>query len=292
MFALVTVTYNGSDVWKPFLRSVQAQRGADWILVVVDNDSQDDTRSLLADIEDPRVRVILNDTNLGVAAGNNQGIQAALDAGADRVVLLNNDTEFGPNLLANLDRSMASLHADAISPLIFFYNAPSRIWYGGGSFAWGRGVRCLHDNEGSPLAVVGKTPFQTDYAPTCCVMFDRSVFSRIGLMDERYFVYWDDTDFMWRMKQAGLTLFLEPRETLLHKVSSSTGGALSDFSIRYVFRNQVFFARKFHGPLVAGYSAALALAAGVWRVIRRGDSLRHLILRAKALGEGFAMPRP
>ncbi len=292
LIALVTVTYNGAEVWEPFYRAVLAQRGVDWRLFVIDNNSSDGTRALLSSISDDRVTVVLNDENLGVAAGNNQGIHAGLAAGADRVVLINNDTEFGPDLLAGLDARLGALEGDAISPLIPFFDTPDRIWYGGGSFTSARGVRNTHDHEGEPLAVIGDQPFRTDYAPTCCVMFDRRVFDRIGFMDERYFVYWDDTDFMWRMKQAGLTLYLDPGLILQHKVSSSTGGALSDFSIRYVFRNQVFYTRKFHGPMVAAYSAVMALAAGVWRLFGRGDRPRHLILRARAIAEGFAMPRP
>lgn len=286
---LVTVTYNAADVWAPFMESMQAQQGADWHLVVVDNQSRDGTVELLRAIDDPRVTVIFNDGNLGVAAANNQGIHFALDHGARRIVLINNDTEFGPDLIARLDAEQARSGADAISPLIPFFTAPDRIWFGGGSFVRARGIMNTHDNEGEPLGVVGYKPFVTDYAPTCCVMFDRSVFDRIGVMDERYFVYWDDTDFMWRMKQAGMKLVVDPSSILLHKVSVSTGGKLSDFTIRYVFRNQIYYTRKFHGLAWAIYSAAMAMLSGTVRVVLRGDTLRHLRLRAKAIREGFAM---
>ena len=287
--ALVTVTYNAADVWSPFLASVLAQQDIDWSLIVIDNASGDSTRTLLAGLKDPRITVVLNDGNVGVAAANNQGISLALEAAADRVVLINNDTEFGPDLMARLDRQMVATGADVISPLIPYHDRPDRIWYGGGSFVRLFGIMNKHDHSDALLSAVGDAPFQTDYAPTCCTMIDRSVFERIGLMDERYFVYWDDTDFMWRMKLAGLRLFVDPSAILLHKVSASTGGALSDFTIRYYFRNQMLFTRKFHGWAGTAYTAATSLAVGLARQIAKGERPRHFYLRVRALAEGIAM---
>lgn len=287
---LVTVTYNAADVWTPFMASLEAQVDADWHLVVIDNQSRDGTIALLEELRGhPRVTLVLNDGNLGVAAANNQGIRIGLENGADRIVLINNDTEFDPGLLAGMERALGDQHADAVSPVIPFFDAPDRIWYAGGAFSRWMGVMNYHEHEGKPVAVVGDRPFVTDYAPTCCVMFRRDVFERIGLMDERYFVYWDDADFLWRMKQAGIKLVVDPRVQLLHKVSISTGGKLSDFSIRYNFRNQVYYARKHHGPLWAAYSALAAAAKGAGRVVLSGDKPRHLGLRLAALRKGFAM---
>jgi len=290
--ALVTITYNSGSVLLPFISSVFAQRGVEWHLYIIDNQSTDDTISLLRVIDDPRVTIIYNDANIGVAGANNQGILAAIADGARRIVLINNDTEFEPELLARLDRSLSENSASAVSPLIPYYDNPDQIWFGGGHFSKKRGVRVVHDHERELLAVVGDTPFTVDYAPTCCVMFDAAVFDEIGLMDERYFVYWDDVDFMWRMKLAGLRLILDPTIRLLHKVSISTGGRLSDFSIKYNFRNQIFYTRKFHGALWSGYTAFMAMLSGAILLAIKGDQPRHLYLRAKALRQGFAMPHP
>lgn len=292
MITLVTVTYNPGSVWAPFLACLRAQQGVDWHLVVIDNASRDGTRETLAGLNDPRITVIQNDDNVGVAAANNQGIRLALEQGAEQVVLINNDTEFGPDMLARLQAGLEGSGADAISPIIPFFDQPGLIWYGGGSFVRWKGIENTHDHDREPLAVVGDRPFVTDYAPTCCVMFRSDVFDRIGLMDERYFVYWDDTDFMWRMKQAGMKLILDPSIVLLHKVSSSTGGRLSDFTIRYQFRNQMLFVRKFHGAFWTAYTAFCAAAMGVVFLFTKGDSLHHLARRIAALREGLSLPRP
>lgn len=290
--ALVTVTYNAGPVWAPFIACLSGQEGADWHLYVIDNASTDGTADTLAATTDPRVTVIQNADNLGVAAANNQGIVRAMQAGAELIVLINNDTEFGPDMLARLKAELDRSNADAISPLIPFFDHPGLIWYGGGSFVRWKGIENTHDHDREPLAVVGNRPFVTDYAPTCCVMFRRDVFDRIGLMDERYFVYWDDTDFMWRMKLAGMKLVLDPTTQLLHKVSSSTGGRLSDFTIRYQFRNQMLFTRKFHGVLWTAYTAFAAAAMGIVFMITKGDTPHHFKRRIAALGEGLALPRP
>ena len=289
--AVVTVTFNSEGVLRPFMACLAGRQGVEWHLYLIDNDSGDDTRSIVAELSDPRVTPILNVRNRGVAAANNQGIERALADGFQRIVLMNNDTEFASDLLEVLSSGIESSGADAISPLVAFFDRPDLIWYGGGSFRRFKGIECHHDHWRLPIATIGSERFVTRYAPTCCVLFRSDVFRRIGTMDEAYFVYWDDTDFMWRMQRAGMTLVVEPGALLLHKISSSTGGRLSDFSIRYHCRNQVRFARKFHGWSWVLYTAAMSAARAVWWAVVDGESLHHLRLRLAAIREGLSMPR-
>jgi GT2 family glycosyltransferase len=88
------------------------------------------------------------------------------------------------------------------------------------------------------------TPGYTSYAPTCFMLLDSTVFARVGLMDERYFVYYDDSDFVWRMNGAGLRIRYVPQSVVRHKVSTSTGGDRSPFTLYYTSRNRIFFIRK------------------------------------------------
>ncbi|MDP4277417.1 MAG: glycosyltransferase family 2 protein, partial [Bacteroidota bacterium] len=91
------------------------------------------------------------------------------------------------------------------------------------------------------------------FAPTCFLLIRRDVFEKVGLMDERYFVYWDDTDFVYRavMKQHH-TLWYIPASVVHHKEGTSTG-VLSDFSIRFQYRNLVYFALKNYSRPYAEY---------------------------------------
>lgn len=289
--ALVTVTYNGDTVWPEFYESLVAQEGVNWHLIVIDNASSDGTIAQVEAVADPRITIVANKTNVGVAAGNNQGTRLALEMGFDRIALINNDTAFGPDMLRHLAHTLDQEKAGAVSALIPFYDRPDLNWYGGGHFSKLRGMLSLHDGQGEPLPAHDR-PFRTDYAPTCCVLFKAEVFEKIGLMDEAYFVYWDDVDFLWRMKKAGIDIIVEPAAVMLHKVSISTGGRSSDFSIRYGHRNQIYFARKHFGRLYASYVSALTTVVGLARMAIAGDTSHQFRVRLSAVGEGWRMALP
>ena len=286
----VTVTFNGATVWKPFLRCVLEQTHPDWELIVVDNVSTDGTRAMLAEIDDPRVLVIANDTNVGIATGNNQGIALARSRGAEAVLLINNDTEFGPALFADLEVSLQTTEAAAISPLITYYHSPDLVWFAGGVFDRYQGIRNIHVGDRRPIAAFPREPFRTEHAPACCLLIRSDVFDQIGSIDERYFVYWEDADFNWRMKLAGLPIYVDPQLRLAHKVSVSTGGALSNFTIRYYHRNQIVFARKFHGLGWTAYTLLAMTLAALARVALRGDRPHHARRRISAMIEGLGVP--
>jgi len=286
----VTVTYNPGEDLGPFLDSYRAQAHPDRALIIVDNASQDGTAGFLEQLDEPGIHVVQNRSNLGVAAANNQGIRLAIDLGADAVLVINNDTVFGPELFGGLHTSLDFPSVAAVSPLIPFFDDPDRIWYGGGRFVRWPGVLNVHEHDGEPVRMVGNDPFTTDYAPTCCLLFDSRVFQTVGLMDESYFVYWDDTDFAWRMNKAGQGILLDPRLTLLHKVSRSTGGALSPFTIRYANRNQILFVRKHFSWFWVGYTSLASAAIGLFNWVRGRTSASQAFLRIKAIWEGLSLP--
>src|SRR6185369_1902431 len=98
----VTVTYNSSAVLNDFLSSFLHQSYQDLRLYIVDNASTDDTLTQVARVASPGICVIANAENVGIATGNNQGIHAALEDGCDSILLMNNDTAFGPDLVGKL----------------------------------------------------------------------------------------------------------------------------------------------------------------------------------------------
>ena len=89
---VVTVTYNSGAVIRDFVESLLKQTHRDFLLYVIDNASTDDTVALFADYPAPRIVVVRNPSNVGVAEGNNLGIRAALRDGCTSVLLINNDT--------------------------------------------------------------------------------------------------------------------------------------------------------------------------------------------------------
>lgn len=288
---VVTVTYNSAGVLDPFLACLRLQTHTDFLLYVVDNASNDGTLTLLSRWEDSRLRLITNPDNRGVAGGNNQGIEAALADGCSHVLLLNNDVEFGPDLFSLLLNAIQNQGAQMTCPKILYYDEPNRIWAAGGGFEPWVGYRSIHYGEDElDMGQYDQGKLVT-YVATCCVLAEAQVFSSVGLMDERYFVYVDDTDFMYRAMKAGVKLYYVPQATLLHKVGRLTGGETSPFSIRFGTRNRQFFLLKHFG-----YWPALPwmmVCRVVWRLqsFRRTDGRDWLKMKHAAMRESLSLWR-
>ncbi len=247
LIGVVTVTYNSERFLPEFFASCWSQTLTNYHVYCIDNASADDSAAALGQQTDGRLKVTLNRDNVGVAAGNNQGIVQALRDGCDWVLLLNNDTIFPATLFQELVEACQSQHWKAVVPKIHFDSPRGAIWYGGGSFNPWRGHSGYHIGAGEPDCGQFDAACRMDYAPTCCMLLNCSVFEAVGLMDETYFVYYDDTDFCWRMRQQGQELGYWPTATLVHKVGGSTGGIGSPFTVRITARNRLYFLRKHFG---------------------------------------------
>lgn len=291
LIGVVTVTYNSAAVLPDFLRCMANQTHREFLLFAVDNASRDDTRRMLRECADPRLRIIANPDNNGVARGNNQGIRAALDAGCSSVMLINNDTEFDPDLIAQLDQGLHQYHAEMTCPKILYFDDPTRIWAAGGAFQSWLGYRTVHIGVDSIDDGRWDTPSKVTYAPTCCVLIRASVFARVGLMDELYFVYVDDVDFMYRALKMKQRLFYLPNSRLLHKVGTLTGGATTPFHIRYCARNRMFFALKHFGMFRAAAFNVLNQIHLMLKFISGKVSIRAILIRERAMWEGVSMWR-
>jgi GT2 family glycosyltransferase len=283
---VVTVLYNSSAVLGDFFASIEQQRYPNFVVYCVDNASTDDS-VLQCRSRDSRYVVLENGKNLGVAAGNNVGIREAVAEGCEYILLLNNDVVFGPDLFAGLVEGLSNFGCSMTTPLIYYHDRPDIIWAAGGKFQPAFGYRCLHLGEGEVDHGQFGAARRVEHAPTCCVLLHRAIFQRVGLMDERYFVYHDDTDFMLRCHLADVQLMLLPNLRLLHKVSSLTGGSESEFSVRMGTRNRIFMIAKFLGKLIAlPYGCGLG---GMYliRYVTGRDSSAKFLVKAKSLWAGY-----
>jgi GT2 family glycosyltransferase len=130
----------------------------------------------------------------------------------------------------------------------------------------------------------------TGYAPTCFLLVDATVFARVGLMDESYFVYYDDADFMWRLRCAGLRVRYVPGAVVQHKVSTSTGGGESPFTVYYSNRNRIYFIRKNLTGLRRIVALGYALLASVPKSARLPRPLGARLWAG--VKDGLQMPLP
>lgn len=252
---LITITYNSAHVIEPFLECVLAQTHHNFILYIIDNISSDNTLELVKKYNDNRIVIIANKENVGVAAGNNQGIQKAIQDNCDELLIINNDVEFEDTLLEKLSRQLVELKCSLIAPKMMYYPETNLIWWAGTKFK--ESESCMTNHIGIQQEDSGQfdTIEKMDYAPTCCVLLKKEVIDDIGMFDEKYFAYYDDTDFFYRIyKQGKHTLYYYPFVQFYHKVGGLSnmkeGNAkkfkFNDFYIHLFTRNHVYYLKKQH----------------------------------------------
>jgi len=214
----------------------------------------------------PTIKLIKNRVNLGFAEGNNVGIRYSLENGADYCLILNNDTLVDKNTLLQLISrinagSSSGRKADErigiISPKIYFapgfefhrhrYKKNERgkvIWFAGGRIDWKNVLASHRGVDEIDIGRYQKTE-ETDFATGCCMLIKKEVFEKIGLFDQKYFLYWEDIDLCMRAKETGFKIFYAPEAFLWHKNASSSEGAGGRTAVYYQERNRLLFALKF-----------------------------------------------
>jgi hypothetical protein len=196
---IVVLNYNGKDCLKKSLTSLFLVDYPNFEVVVVDNNSQDGSLEM-ARLAFSRATFIKNEQNLGFSAGNNVGIRYSLEKMADFVLLLNNDTVVKKDFLKQLIKSAkVNTMAGIFSPLIFSGDGKV-VWFSGGKIDWWR-MKAL--NLGDNL--INDFP-SSDFISGCAMLVRAAVFKKIGLLDEDFFLYWEDADFSVRAKKAGFAL--------------------------------------------------------------------------------------
>lgn len=211
--------------------------------IILNTNRRDDTLACLASLEeagDDNVRVCVLDNastdgsveairerfpwvellplaeNLGYAGNNNVGIAHALAQGADWVFVLNEDTILAPDCMR---RMMAVANADStvgiVGPLVLHHDEPLVVQSAGGHVD--RFLRPTHlaANEGE--TVVPDSPREVDWISGCAICVRAEVIRQVGMLDTRYFYYWEETEWCLRARQAGWRILLEPQARLWHK---------------------------------------------------------------------------
>jgi len=271
--AVIVLNWNGLADTRALLPTLLASRLPEgWKLraMVVDNGSTDGSAESLAR-EFPAVELVALDENRRFAGGNNEGLRRCLALGDDAVMLLNNDTECDREMLASLLEALAQdPRAGAAAPLIDYARPADRIWYAGAwcipalGFVGHRGLRQRDHGQFTRIEPTG-------YVTGCCVIAPREVWTKVGLLDERYYIYAEDADWSLRARAAGYRLLFVPAAKLKHKVSASSGDA-SPWKIYQRLRaNLTLFARHARGFARVTWLpcfVALQVATALWLVAR------------------------
>jgi GT2 family glycosyltransferase len=252
--SVIVLTWNQRDITLECLESLYGQNYPYIHVILVDNGSEDGTAAAVR-THFPDVRIIENGANLGFAEGNNAGLRHALSGDDEFVMLLNNDTIVDPHII---ERLLAPMHADPTvgitGPKMLYFDQPEVIWCAGNRIDWrtGESVRLQADE---PDNGEDDTPRDVDFITACGICLRRAVLDQIGLLDSRFFIYYEETDWCTRARHAGWRIRYIPGARLLHKVSA-TMGTTSPATEYYMTRNVLLFLAKSQGGLTRLQSLA------------------------------------
>lgn len=235
---IVLVNYCNPDITVACIESLEKAGVQLSQIIVVDNNSPDNSVAVLSEIKG--IVLITAELNGGFSYGNNLGIKFAMEKNCSSVIILNNDTvvaeDFFEKIFENTDNSVAV-------PKIYYYTKPDVLWYAGGKIDYIRG-RQVHFGENEKDNVKYSSKKIVDYATGCCMMIPRSVLDKVGFLDEKYFMYWEDMDYSLRLKEAGIRIHYLPYAKIWHKIGMS-GGSQSKMAVYYSNRNRFFLIKKY-----------------------------------------------
>lgn len=266
---VVVLNWNGREHLGPCLDSLQLSDHPDFVVVVVDNGSQDGSVDYLHDRGD--VEVVALGENRRFSGGNNAGAERALELGADHLLILNNDTTVDPGALKAISRTIVDGGHGLAAPRIVYADDPGRIWYGGGRFSPWTGY-VGHRAIRRPIDAGADPAGETDWVTGCALAIRADLWQRLGGLDPGYYIYAEDVDLCLRARDLGETVGYCPEAVVHHAVSASVGGGSSPFKAYHRTRaRRQLLRRHGKGPF---WPAGLWLQDVSWALLRwaRGNA--------------------
>lgn len=239
--SIVTVNYNQPQATIELLQSIKKHYENKIEIILIDNASDENYEKEFKSVY-PNLLFIRSKVNLGFAGGNNLGINAAK---GDYIFLLNNDTEIPAGCVEVLvDSLKADPKIGLLSPLILYDDDKTIIQYAGYTplnYLTCRNVQ-IGKNETNKGQYNGVT-YETGFCHGAAVICRKTDLLKAGLMDESYFLYYEELDWCEKFKRIGKTINFTGRTLVFHKESISVG---KDSAIKTYFmtRNRMLFIRR------------------------------------------------
>lgn len=285
--AIIIVNWNSYNHTSGCLASLRKVYYDNFKAIVVDNGSKDGSDNKLEE-QYPEITLLRNAMNTGFTGGNNRGIAYALENNFEFLMLLNNDTEVEPDFLNELVNSLQEdSKIGAVQPKFYFLHNKTRIWNAGGkiikSIGW---IKTIGENQNSQEKF--NRPQKTEWITGCCFMVRTSIVKKIGGLNDRFFIYFEDVEWSLRIKSLGYELAYCPQAIVYHEAGMSNKnktkgkeGYLNPVVHYLAARNNVLLLRKYTPwyytvPVIGFQSAKYAAIFGYFLVRRRFEKIKHV----------------
>jgi GT2 family glycosyltransferase len=225
---------------------------SDFDIIIADNGSTDKSLVQLK-TQFPDLIFLDNKENLGFAEGNNRALEYSISNGYTYSMVMNNDTEAGPDLVKNLLLHLQQYpKAAAVQPAIYWLHQKEKLWNGEGRY-----YRLL----GKPYSYNKLTNDPEHFKNAkwltgCCMLIRNSMLQQTGLFNKQFFLYFEDVELSFRIRAAGHELHYLPGTKMYHEAGASAQtkmpekeGTLSPVIHYYIARNHIWFLRKHGNPL-------------------------------------------
>ena len=278
---VVVLNWNNGEDTIACLESLAQLDYGSFRVVVIDNGS-DDGSSAVIQAQLPEVEMIRLDVNTGYAEGNNIGIELALQREADYVLILNNDTLVAPDMLSELVRfAEVNTSAGIVGPRVICASESQELFALGSRIFWVKGqTRHIAMFEPSTSYSHLTDPKEVDFLAGCGVLVRRDLFRSGGLLDQTFFLNYEDVEFSVRARKMGYGSRLVPSAVMWHRISATLGQNLAA-NTYYTTRNSLNFFMAY-GPKKTRWLAVGQILA---RTIR---STLAWSIKPKYRHDGFA----
>jgi hypothetical protein len=239
--SVVSVNFNQPEATKAFLLSLKNYCSLKLEIIIVDSASDINSENEFKEII-PELLFIRSKTNIGFAGGNNLGISQAK---GDYILLLNNDTEIVKGSIETLVSELKNdKNIGLLSPLILYHDDQTIIQYAGFTplnylTARNKQLGLCEKNTGQYNGL----SYQTGFCHGAAVICRKTDLLKAGLMDESYFLYYEELDWCEKFKRIGKTINFTGKTHIYHKESISVGKD-SPIKIYFMTRNRMLFIRK------------------------------------------------
>ena len=267
-------------------------------IIVADNGSTDGSLTILK-ARFPDLVYIDNKENLGFAEGNNRGLIYSIENGYSYSLVINTDTLVDEDIVTRLSTHLNNHpEAAAVQPAIYWMHDKVKLWNGKGYF---NRVLGLIKNDNRLPGPDSSSAFKiAEWVTGCCMLVRNSALTKIGLFNKQFFLYYEDVELSFRLRDSGYEVHYLPASKMYHEAGASAKagvkkkeGFLSPVIHYYINRNHIWFLRRygkpFFYPIYILYNGFYCLSVWIYFKLRgRNEKANFLI---KGMKDGILTPK-